>query len=116
MLSNDKNIETLGLLVESIKDYIGLQKEHLKFDVTEKVVRMASLLTIGVIVITLSAVTLFYVSMAAIHWLSPIIGMAEAYMAASAVHLLLILIFYWLRKPLVINPLARLITKILICK
>ena len=116
MLSNDKNIETLGLLVESIKDYIELQKEHLKFDATEKVVRMASLLTIGVIVITLSAVTLFYVSMAAIHWISPIIGMTEAYIVASAVHLLLILIIYWLRKPLIINPLARLITKILICK
>ena len=38
MFSNDKNVETIGQLVETIKHYIGLQKEYLKLDVVDKVV------------------------------------------------------------------------------
>ena len=40
MFSTDNNVETIGQLVEVLKDYIGLQKEYVKLDVIEKVVRL----------------------------------------------------------------------------
>ena len=40
MFSTDNNVETIGQLVEVLKDYIGLQKEFVKLDVIEKVVRL----------------------------------------------------------------------------
>ena len=40
MLSSDKNVESLARLIETLKDYIGLQKEYLKFDVIDKLVRL----------------------------------------------------------------------------
>ena len=46
MFSNDKNVETIGQLVETIKHYIGLQKEYLKLDVVDKVVRLLTAFTI----------------------------------------------------------------------
>lgn len=36
MFSNDRNIETIGQLVEVLKHYIELQKESMKLDVVEK--------------------------------------------------------------------------------
>ena len=39
MFSNDRNIETIGQLVEVLKHYIELQKESMKLDVVEKIVQ-----------------------------------------------------------------------------
>lgn len=36
MFSNDKNVETIGQLVEVLKHYIGLQSEYMKLDVVDK--------------------------------------------------------------------------------
>ena len=36
MFSNDRNIETIGQLIESLKHYIGLQQHFLKLDVVVK--------------------------------------------------------------------------------
>ena len=35
MFSNDKNVETIGQLVEVLKHYIGLQSEYMKLDVVD---------------------------------------------------------------------------------
>ena len=40
MFSSDKNIETIGQLVELVKHRIGLQGEYLKLEITEKTVRL----------------------------------------------------------------------------
>ena len=37
MFSSDKNVETIGQLVEVLKHYIGLQSEYMKLDVVDKV-------------------------------------------------------------------------------
>ena len=38
MFSSDKNVETIGQLVETLKHYIGLQKEYVKLVVVMKFV------------------------------------------------------------------------------
>ena len=53
MFSNDKNVETIGQLVETIKHYIGLQKEYLKLDVVDKVVRLLTAFTITLVLLGL---------------------------------------------------------------
>lgn len=53
MFSNDKNVETIGQLVETIKHYIGLQKEYLKLDVVDKVVRLLTAFTITLVLVGL---------------------------------------------------------------
>ena len=45
MFSSDKNVETIGQLVETLKHYIGLQKEYVKLDVIDKVVRLLTVAT-----------------------------------------------------------------------
>lgn len=45
MFSNDKNVETIGQLIEVLKHYIGLQSEFLKLDIVDKVVRLLTVIT-----------------------------------------------------------------------
>ena len=51
MFSNDKNVETIGQLVEVLKHYIGLQTEYVKLDVVDKVVRLLTALTVTVVLV-----------------------------------------------------------------
>lgn len=114
MLSNDKNIETLAQLLENVKEYIGLQKEYLKFDVTEKIIRIASALILAIIIFALTIAMLLYISLAAIHWISPFVGVAGAYAIAAGCFLLITITIYVFRKTWIEKPLAKFIANILL--
>ena len=60
MFSNDKNVETIGQLIEVLKHYIGLQSEFLKLDVVDKVVRLLTVITMTLVLLGLLTLTLIY--------------------------------------------------------
>ena len=64
MFSNDKNIETIGQLVEVIKQYIGRRGEYIKLNLVDKVVRILTIPTISVIIAILLMLTLIYFTFA----------------------------------------------------
>ena len=53
MFSNDRNIETIGQLVEVVKHYVGLQSKHMKLDIIDKVVRVLTVLTMTFVLMLL---------------------------------------------------------------
>ena len=60
MFSTDNNVETIGQLVEVLKDYIGLQKEYVKLDVIEKVVRLITAVTLlGILTASIMMIIIF---------------------------------------------------------
>ena len=105
MFSNDRNIETIGQLVEALKQYIGLQREYLKLDVIEKVVRLITAITLTVVLSLLVLIFLIYLSFAAAYALAPLVGTAWAFVivAVYLVIFLLVLIFRkrWIERPVV---------------
>lgn len=80
MFSNDKNVETIGQLVETIKHYIGLQKEYLKLDVVDKVVRLLTAFTITLVLLGLLTIVLIYLSFAAAFALGNWLGMVWGFL------------------------------------
>lgn len=116
MLSSDKNVESLARLIETLKDYIGLQKEYLKFDVIDKLVRLITALSLTIIMFVLVFAVLFYLSFAMVFWISPVTGTACAFAIVAAMLLALLIIIFALRKPLITRPLIRFITGILLSK
>lgn len=114
MFSSDKNVESLAQLIEVLKDYIGLQKEYLKFDVTEKLVRLIAALTLAVIALVLVVATLFYLSFAAVYWMAPATGLATAFAIVGAFFAITLAVVMALRKPLVERPLIRAVASILL--
>ncbi len=107
MLSSDKNVENIAQLVEVLKDYVGLQKEYLKLDVIDKVVRLATALTLAIVLLILGVAVLFYLSFALIYWLDPITGTALAFFLMALLFLVLFIMVYRFRKTWIERPLVR---------
>lgn len=113
MLSSDKNVETIAQLIEALKNYVGLQKEYLKFDVTDKVVRLVTALALGIIVFVLVVAVLFYLSFAAVYWMEPFMGTAAAFAVVALFFLALLALVVTFRKPWIERPLVRFMVSIL---
>lgn len=114
MLSSDKNVESVAQLIEVLKDYIGLQKEYLKFDVIDKMVKILTALIFSIIILLLTIAILFYFSFAAVYWMAPVTGLAGAYAIVSGFFLLMIVLTVTFRKRLIEKPLIRFMTGILL--
>ena len=107
MLSSDKNVENIAQLVEVLKNYIGLQKEYVKLDVIDKVVKLVTALTIAIVFIILGVAVLFYLSFAIVHWLEPLTGLGLAYFLIAMLFLVLIILVCVFRKAWIERPLVR---------
>lgn len=116
MFSNDKNIETIGQLVEAIKQYIGLRGEYIKLNLVDKVVRILTIATISVIIAILLMLTLIYFSFAVAYALAPIMGHALAFGTVAAAYFIILLLCVANRKRWIERPLVRLLASILMEK
>jgi hypothetical protein len=113
VFSNDRNIETIGQLVEVLKHYIGLQSEFVKLDVIDKVVRLITALIIAAVLFLLLIIMLIYFSFAAAYALAPHVGNAPAFCIVAAVYLLALILFVIFRKRWVERPLVRFLARLL---
>ncbi len=106
MFSTDKNIETIGQLVEVVRHYIGLQSEYVRLDIVDKIVKLFTVLIMAAIIGILLLTALIYLSFAAAFALSTLVGQAEAFCIVGGCYVILLLlcIIYrhqWIEKPLV---------------
>lgn len=113
MFSNDKNVETIGQLVETIKHYIGLQSEYMKLDVVDKVVRLLTAITITIALLSLLGIALIYLSFAVAYALGEIVGTAWGFCIVAAFYLILLFLFVLFRHQWIEKPLVRFLASIL---
>lgn len=109
MLSSDKNVETIAQLVEVLKHYLGLQKEYLKLDVIDKVVRLLTAAALAVVFFLLIIAVMLFLSLALAHWLGTFTGLSAAYLIVAALHLLLLILVFAYRKPWIEKPLVKIL-------
>lgn len=114
MLSSDKNVENIAGIVEALKGYVGLQKEYLKLDVIDKVVRLVTALTLAIVFIILGVAVLFYFSFALVYWLEPLTGTAWAFFFMALLFFALLVLVYVFRKPWIERPLVRFLANTLL--
>lgn len=113
MFSNDRNIETIGQLAEVLKHYVGLQKEYVKLDVIEKVVRLITVLTLSLIFAFLVMLMLIYLSFAAAYALRPLVGVVAAFSLIAGFYLFILILFFIFRKRWIEKPLVRFLASLL---
>ena len=116
MLSNDKNVESIATLVETLKDYVVLQKDYLKYDVVEKLVRLSAALLLAFFIFGLVFAVVFYLSFALVYWLAPAPGEAGGFAIVGGIYFLLLFLIYYKRKTWIEQPLVRTLTGILLDK
>lgn len=101
-------------LFEEGKEYLKLRIEYGKLTVTEKLIMIISSLALGLICVFLGVVALFFLSLSAVDWMALSIGHGWATLIMCGIYLVIILILVLLRKPLFVNPIARLISRIIL--
>lgn len=113
MFSTDKNIETIGQLIEVLKHYVGLQNEYLRLDVIEKVVRLITALTIAAVVFLIVIIIFIYLSFAAAYAMAPYTGFPLAFLIVATFYLLIFLLFLAFRKNWIEKPLVKFLASLL---
>lgn len=116
MFSNDRNIETIGQLVEVLKHYVGLQSEYVKLDVIDKVVRLITALIMAAVFFLLVIIMMIYFSFAAAHALASVMSMTAAFCVVAAFYLFVLILFLIFRKRWVERPLVRFLASLLMEK
>ena len=114
MLSSDNNIKALRALIDASKEYIGLQKSYLRLDVTEKLIRLASAAAVLLIVICGCLIAVYFLALATTEYLTPITGRAMAYVITAFSIITIAFVIYFLRKPLIERPIAKVVSRILL--
>ena len=114
MFSNDKNIETIGQLVEQTKHYIGLQTRYAKLDVMVKIVRLLTVATMTAVLAVLLMLTLIYLSFAAAYALGTLMGNAWGFSIVACFYLFVLFLFVCFRKRWIEKPLVRFLASILL--
>ena len=117
MLSNSKNIESIGKLLLEFKKYLELQKEFVKLDATEKMTVILSAILIVTVLLLLGSIVLLFLTFALAYYLGDVLGsLSLGFGLISAFILLLTVIFYLNRNRMVIQPMARFMTKLILTK
>ena len=112
MFSNSKNIESIGKLLLEFKKYLELQKEFVKLDATEKMTVILSAILIVTVLLLLGSIVLLFLTFALAYYLGDVLGsLSLGFGLISAFILLLTVIFYLNRNRMVIQPMARFMTK-----
>ena len=117
MFSNSKNIESIGKLLLEFKKYLELQKEFVKLDATEKMTVILSAILIVTVLLLLGSIVLLFLTFALAYYLGDVLGsLSLGFGRISAFILLLTVIFYLNRNRMVIQPMARFMTKLILTK
>ena len=117
MFSNSKNIESIGKLLLEFKKYLELQKEFVKLDATEKMTVILSAILIVTVLLLLGSIFLLFLTFALAYYLGDVLGsLSLGFGLISAFILLLTVIFYLNRNRMVIQPMARFMTKLILTK
>ena len=117
MFSNSKNIESIGKLLLEFKKYLELQKEFVKLDATEKMTVILSAILVVTVLLLLGSIVLLFLTFALAYYLGDVLGsLSLGFGLISAFILLLTVIFYLNRNRMVIQPMARFMTKLILTK
>lgn len=115
MFSGSKSVESISKLFLEFKKYLELQKEYVKLGAAEKLTVMLSAIVVVAVLLIAGAIILLFLTFALAYFLGDAIGSLPAGFGLIALFVLILTgIFYANRNRLVIQPLARFITQLII--
>ena len=101
-------------LWEQIKDYAVMRFEYCKLTAAEKVSMLITALSLALLIGTLCAVALFFISMAAVYWIAIGVGYGFALLIMAGVYALAVAVVVIFRRQLILNPVCRFISRLLL--
>lgn len=113
MFSNDRNIDKIEKLVESLREYLMLLKQSSQLSIIEKVVRLLTVITLTVILSFVFLLVVIFLSFTAAFILASFMPTWTAFLVLTVFYLLMFIIIFANRKNWIERPLVRMLTSIL---
>ena len=100
-------------LFAEIKKYVTLQVDYTKYTVTEKMVVLLSATATALILGALGFGVLFYLSIALADYLTEVLNCQwGAHAIVAGIYALLLVFVVIMRKPMIVDPIARFLSKL----
>lgn len=110
----EQNENPYAKLWEVARRYLSLNFENFKLAATEKTTLMVSAMLLTLACLLLGVILLFFVSLGVVQFLAPVFGLACSYLIMAAFVAIVGIAIFLLRKPLIYNPVARFISRVLL--
>lgn len=98
---------------ELVQSYISLYLENAKLTLAEKVTLLVTTVALAVVGMLFFVIIFFFLSLGLANLLSIWLGNVWPYVIISGCYLLVLGLLILLRKPLIMNPISRFLTKLI---
>lgn len=110
----DKFLDEIKEIFTQSKNWVKLEVEYAKLTLAEKFTILLTTMIIGVVCLLFGMVALIILSLSLAHLFMLFMAPALAYLSVAGVIVLLLVLVYLLRKPLLLNPIAKYLTKLIL--
>lgn len=101
-------------LWQRVKQLVTLKYEYTRLTVAEKATVLLSTVALVIILFFAGAAVLFFLSVALSHLLAESVGAVWSSVIVAGIYLIVLLIVVSFRKQLIINPISRFITRLIL--
>lgn len=109
-----KFIDDIRNLIDQAKTWFALELDYAKLTVAEKLTTLLTYLIIGFLSALMGFVIVIFLCFGAAYAFSHILPLWASFLIVAGIVLLILLLIMLFRKPLLLNPLAKLFTRIII--
>ena len=110
----DKEESSYMRLWRLVSRFLALKTEDVKLTLSEKLTILISTLAVAALLGLLGGIALMLLTFSAANWIAESFGMKWAWLILAGGYLLVLLVVVIFRKPLVINPVSRFVTRLLL--
>lgn len=108
----EKLTDEIKSIFSDSKEWITLQIEYTKLTAAEKMTILGGAITLGAICLLIGVVILFVLALSLIDTFKLFMAPALACLAVSGCLIILMVILVIFKKPLILNPIAKFLTKL----
>lgn len=109
-------VDEVRKLFAQSKNWLSLEIEYAKLTIAEKLTLLLGTLIIGFVCLLIGVVILILLAFSLVELFKMMMPAALAFLSTAGVMCLLLLILFLLRRQLLLNPIARLISKVFLEK
>lgn len=113
-MSDNSNSSTVKTLWERLRDLATLKYEYARLTLAEKLTMIFSMLILCLTGLFISMISIFFLSVAISQWIAESIGSIWSSVIIAGFYLILLLLLVGFRKQLIINPVSKFISRLII--
>lgn len=111
-----KLTDDLRSIYEHVTQWLDLEVEYVKLTAAEKITILSSAVVLGFVSLLMALLVMILLSFALVGVFEQLMSPALAYLSVAGIVIVLMLLIFLLRKPILTDPIARFITRLLLEK